>query len=382
MNREKSLPYGKQEISRQDIDAVCDVLRSDYLTTGPMVPEFEKRVSQYCNTRFGVAVNSGTAGLHAAMYAAGIGPGDEVIVPPMTFAASANAVVYQKGVPVFCDIDPDTLLIDPKQVIKKITPKTKAIVAVDYAGQMCDYDELLKLARDKNLTLISDACHSLGGRYKERPSGSCADLSIFSFHPVKQITTGEGGMVVTDDKKLYQKMIQFRNHGINKDFRLRQKADSWYYEIDDLGFNYRLTDFQCALGISQMKNLDAWIEKRNQIARFYDQYFKDQEIFRPLNKMKDCFHAYHLYVIKMDFKAIGQSKQEVFSFFKQNNIHLNVHYIPVHLHPYYINNFNTYKGLCPVSENAYEDIFSIPIFPGMSEEDVNYVCSVFDQLML
>ncbi len=375
------LPYGKQQIDPDDIKAVCDVLSSDYLTTGPVVGQFEKKIAAFTRTRYGVAVSNGTAALHTAMHAIGIGPGDEVIVPPMTFAATANAVVYQGGAPVFADVSPDTLLIDPKQVESKITSRTRAVVAVDYAGQMCDYDTLAVIAEKHGLVLISDACHSLGGGYKDRPAGSCADLSVFSFHPVKPITTGEGGMIVTNDKKLAGKMAHFRNHGISKDFRQRQASDSWYYEIDDLGFNYRLTDFQSALGICQLDKLPEKIEKRNRIAAVYDHYFKTNPLVSPLKKNKEIRHGYHLYVVRVDFKGLGKTKQEVYSFFKDQDIYLNVHYIPVHLHPFYIRQFNTSKGLCPVSESAYEQIFSLPVYPGMEQEDAARVCQVFDRLV-
>lgn len=380
MNEKNPLPYGRQQIDEDDIQAVCDVLRSDYLTTGPMVEKFEQKIAQYTHNRFGVSVNSGTAALHAAMSAIDIGPGDEVIVPPVTFAATANAVAYQGGTPVFADVDPDTLLIDPEKVEQAITSETKAIIAVDYAGQMCNYIGLQQIAKNNNLILVSDACHSLGGSFNEKPAGSLADLSLFSFHPVKQITTGEGGMVVTNDAVLAEKMMKFRNHGINRDFKERQATDSWYYEIDGPGYNYRLTDFQCALGISQLKKLDSWVARRNEIAKIYNQYFSTHNYIQPLKKNKGIRHAWHLYVVKIDFQKIGMTKQEMFLHFKQQNIFLNVHYVPVHLHPVYINRFKTKKGLCPVSEKAYEQIFSLPIFPAMTEEDATRVIQCFVQL--
>jgi len=238
------IPYGRQTITEQDIHAVLNVLQADYLTTGPTIEAFETQFSEYVGSSYAVAVSSGTAALHAAMFAIGIGPGDEVIVPPITFAATANAVVYQGATPVFADVSPDTLLIDPFKVIKKITPKTKAIIAVDYAGQPCDYLSLRLIAEQNNLFLISDACHALGAEYRGRRTGSLADITVFSFHPVKHITTGEGGMVTTDQKSLAEKMRLFRNHGINSDHRSRQKTGTWYYEMVELGYNYRLTDLQ------------------------------------------------------------------------------------------------------------------------------------------
>ena len=253
-----------------DIEAVIQVLRSDWLTTGPKVEAFEQAVAQYGGATYGVAVNSGTAALHAAMYAIGIGPGDEVIVPAMTFAATANSVVYQGGTPVFADVEPQTLLLDPRQVVAKITPRTKAVVAVDYAGQPCDYTALRDIAEKHGVYLIADACHALGGAYQGKPVGSLADLTVFSFHPVKHITTGEGGMVVTAYSELAERMRMFRNHGITSDHRQRDQRGTWYYEMTDLGYNYRLTDLQCALGLSQLQKLAAWLSRRQMIAGCYD----------------------------------------------------------------------------------------------------------------
>jgi perosamine synthetase len=244
----RNIPYGRQWIDADDIAAVCEVLRSDWLTTGPKIPEFEAVFSRYVGTKFAVAVSSGTAALHCAMYALGIGPGHEVIVPTMTFAASANCVVYQGGIPVFVDVAPDTLLIDPKEVERNITPQTKAIIAVDYAGQPCDYDALKEIAARYRLSMVADACHALGASYRGRSVGSLADLSVFSFHPVKHITTGEGGIITTDNEEYAKRLRIFRNHGITSDHREREVQGSWFYEMVDLGYNYRITDFQCGVG--------------------------------------------------------------------------------------------------------------------------------------
>ncbi|MCK5163220.1 MAG: UDP-4-amino-4,6-dideoxy-N-acetyl-beta-L-altrosamine transaminase [Desulfobacula sp.] len=368
-------PYGKHSIDEEDLKAVRDVLLSDWLTTGPKVEEFEQKVAKTAGVKFGSAVNSGTAALHAAMYAIDIKPGDEVIVPPITFAATANAVVYQGGVPVFADVDPDKLLIDPEKVEEKISSKTRAVVAVDYAGQMCDYDALKEITKKYGIYLIADACHSIGGEYKGFSSGSCADLSVFSFHPVKHITTGEGGMVVTNQKELIHRVKLFRNHGISTDLHQRQKKASWYYEIKELGFNYRLTDFQCALGITQLKKLKSRIHQRNYLAKEYDQFFKDVDGVSPLKKEEYISHAYHIYVVKLDLGSLAKSRQEVFSFLRNEGIGVNVHYIPVHYHPFYKKTFNTFKGLCPIAEDAYERILTIPLFPAMTEEDVKAICS-------
>lgn len=360
------LPYGHQWIGEEDVRAVAEVLRSDWLTTGPKVAEFEQAFTMHVGAKETVAVSSGTAALHAAMYTIGVGPGDEVIVPPITFAASANCVVYQGGTPVFADVDPGTLLLDPAQVVAKITPRTKAIIAVDYAGQPCDYDALRAIANQHGLVLVADACHSLGGSYRGRPVGSLADLTVFSFHPVKHITTGEGGMVATDNLHWAQCMRTFRNHGITKDHSQR---DSWFYEMVDLGYNYRLTDLQCALGISQLCKLRGWVVFRQATAQRYGTAFARVSGIEPLGVRVDVSHAYHLYVIKVD----PAMRTEIFAALRAEGIGVNVHYIPVHLHPFYQRRFGTGLGLCPVAEAAYEQIISLPIFPRMSNRDVDNV---------
>ena len=371
--RRTRLPYGQQWLDDDDITAVVEVLRSDWLTTGPKVGEFEQAFADFVGAREAVAVSNGTAALHAAMYAVGIGPGDEVIVPPMTFAASANCVVFQGGTPVFADVDRDMLLLDPAQVEAKITPRTKAIIAVDYTGQACDYDALRAIADRHGLILVADACHALGGSYKGRPVGSLADLSIFSFHPVKHITTGEGGMITTDDPDLAQCMRVFRNHGITSDHRQREKQGSWFYDMVDLGYNYRLTDFQCALGMSQLRKLPDWVERRQEIALRYDAAFAEILIVEPLGVRKDVSHVYHLYVIGLDLTQLWATRAEVFAALRAEGIGVNVHYIPVHLHPFYRERFATGPGLCPVAEAAYKRIISLPIFPHMADADIDDV---------
>ena len=371
--RRTRLPYGHQWLDDDDIAAVVEVLRSDWLTTGPKVAEFEQAFAKFVGAREAVAVCNGTAALHAAMYAIGIGSGDEVIVSPMTFAASANCVVFQGGTPVFADVDPDTLLLDPTQVEAKITPRTKAIIAVDYTGQPCDYDALRAIAGGHGLTLVADACHALGGSYRGRPVGSLADLSIFSFHPVKHITTGEGGMITTNDPELARRMRVFRNHGITTDHRQREQRGSWFYEMVDLGYNYRLTDFQCALGMSQLRKLPGWVARRQEIARRYDAAFAEIPAAEPLGVREDISHAYHLYVIRLDIAQLRMTRAEVFAALRAEGIGVNVHYIPVHLHPFYRQRFGAGPGLCPVAEAAYEQLISLPIFPKMSNADVEDV---------
>ncbi len=374
LDRRMVIPYGRQTITEQDIHAVLDVLQADYLTTGPTIEAFETQFSEYVGSSYAVAVSSGTAALHAAMFAIGIGPGDEVIVPPITFAATANAVVYQGATPVFADVSPDTLLIDPFKVIKKITPKTKAIIAVDYAGQPCDYLSLRLIAEQNNLFLISDACHALGAEYRGRRTGSLADITVFSFHPVKHITTGEGGMVTTDQKSLAEKMRLFRNHGINSDHRSRQKTGTWYYEMVELGYNYRISDIQCALGISQLRQLPDFLDARRKIARYYDTAFSGETRIQPLSSGSDILHAYHLYVVRIDFSKLKANRKTIFTILHEKGIETNVHYIPVHLHPFYREKFHTRKGLCPVAEKAYDQILSLPIFSSMTSVEAEY-CS-------
>ncbi|MHC4092050.1 MAG: UDP-4-amino-4,6-dideoxy-N-acetyl-beta-L-altrosamine transaminase [Planctomycetota bacterium] len=367
------LPYGRQHIDEGDIAAVIEVLRSPLVTTGPKVAEFEDAVASTVGAAHAVAVSSGTAALHAAMYALGIGRGDEVIVPAMTFAATANAVVFQGGRPVFADVDGQSLLLDPEQVEEKIRPATKAIVAVDYAGQPCDYEVLGAITARHGLGLVADACHALGGSYKGRPVGSLADLSTFSFHPVKHITTGEGGMVTTHDAELARRMGLFRNHGITADHHQRQGEGSWFYEMVDLGYNYRITDIQCVLGLSQLAKLPAWIARRREIAARYDAAFADLPPVQPLAVGEHVGHAYHLYVIRIDIDWLGRDRAEVFAALRAEGIGANVHYIPVHLHPFYRDRFGTRPGLCPMAEAAYERIVSLPVFPGMTDQDVDRV---------
>jgi len=406
------IPYARQWIDEEDIQAVVEVLHSDWLTTGPKVAEFEKALADFVEAKKAIAVNSGTAALHAAMYAIGIGPGDEVILPPMTFVATANAVVFQGGIPIFADVDPDTLLIDPAKLEEKITKRTKAIVAVDYAGQPCDYDALQAIAARHGLILIADACHALGAEYRGRKVGTLADLTVFSFHPVKHITTGEGGMITTNDPALAERMRLFRNHGITRDpgrftvhgspFTVRHKTtsnqqfstdhgprsavngqrptdngqrttSSWYYEMQDLGYNYRITDIQCVLGLSQLKKLPRFLERRQAIANRYDEAFSCIPEIIPLSVRKDVLHAYHLYVIKVDYEVLKTDRTTLFQTLHEQGIGVNVHYIPVHLHPFYRETFSAAPGLCPAAEAAYEQIISLPMFPGMTDEDVEKV---------
>lgn len=363
------IPYGRQIIDQDDIDAVIETLRSDWLTTGPKVAQFEQALADYVGVDYAVAVSSGTAALHATMFALDIGPGDEVIVPPMTFAATANCVVYQGGTPVFADVDPDTLLIDPEQIEAHITPRSKAIIGVDYAGQACDWDALQSIADRHGLALVADSCHALGAAYKSKKVGTLADVSVFSFHPVKHITTGEGGMVVTNDSHLAELLRVFRNHGITTDHRQRQAVGSWFYEMKHLGYNYRITDFQCALGMSQLRKLPEWIAHRRRITRRYDAAFSKLAALKPLTVRPDVSHGYHLYVVQLDLAQLRAKRSDIFAALRADGIGVNVHYIPVYWHPYY-QQLGYARGLCPRAEAAYEGILSLPIFNSITDQDV------------
>ena len=372
--RATPLPYGHQTIDEDDVRAVADALRSDWLTTGPRVDEFERAFAAAVGTREAVAVSSGTAALHAGMHALGVGPGDEVIVTPLTFAASANAIVYQGAKPVFADVDADTLLLDPARVAEKITPRTRAVIAVDYAGQPCDYQALREAA--PGLPILDDACHALGGTDPQgRSVGSLADLSTFSLHPVKPITTGEGGVITTDSAEWAARMRVFRNHGITSDHRQRQAQGSWFYEMVELGYNYRLPDVACALGLSQLKRLPAWTRRRQEIARLYDAAFAGDALpaVCPLSVRPGVSHAYHLYVLRLDLARLSADRGVVFQALRAEGIGVNVHYVPVHLHPFYRERFGTGPGLCPVAEAAYEAILSLPVFPAMTDGDAGDV---------
>ncbi|MBW2097103.1 MAG: UDP-4-amino-4,6-dideoxy-N-acetyl-beta-L-altrosamine transaminase [Deltaproteobacteria bacterium] len=369
------LPYAHQWIDEHDIQAVVSVLRSDWLTTGPKVEEFEQAFAGYVGARHAVAVSSGTAALHTAMFALGIGHGDEVIVPPITFVATANAVVFQGGTPVFADVEAGTLLMDPQQVQEKITSRTKAIIAVDYAGQSCDYDALHSIAKEHGLALMADACHSLGGQYKGRKVGTLADLTVFSFHPVKHITTGEGGMIATDDPELAERMRTFRNHGIDMDHTSRMKQGTWQYEMMELGYNYRITDFQCALGLSQLNKLTSFVQRRREIAEMYDRAFASIKGINPLHTPPEVMNSYHLYVIRVN------DRDQLFGQLREKGIGVNVHYFPVHLQPYYQKTFETREGLCPVAENAYNHILSLPMFPQMNDNDIERVVTVIEEIL-
>lgn len=363
------IPYGRQTIEDDDIQAVVDVLKSDYLTTGPKIAEFEQIVADYVGAKYAVAISNGTSALHAACFAAGIGPGDEVITTSLTFAASANCVLYCGGTPVFADVDARTYNIDPEDIKRKITDKTRAIIAVHLAGQPCDMDEIHSIAREHNLVVIEDGAHALGSVYKGKKIGSLSDMTTFSFHPVKPITTGEGGMIVTDNESLYKKLLLFRSHGITRDDSLMNRNDGpWFYQQLDLGYNYRITDIQCALGCSQMKKLDRFLKRRKEIVARYNEAFAGCNNIVTPYQLPETESGWHLYIVQIK----KHDRKKVFETLRECGIGVNVHYIPVYMHPYYQE--HGYENVhCRNAEEVYSHIISLPLYPGLSIEQQEYV---------
>ncbi len=378
--RDTLLPYGRHSIDEADIAAVVSVLQSDWLTTGPKVAEFEEVWAARVGALHAVSVNSGTAALHAAAYAAGIGPGDEVIVTPMTFAATANCVLYQGGKPVFADVRPDTLNIDPAAAAAAVTPRTRAIIAVDLAGQPADLDELRTVAERHDLVLIEDAAHALGATYKGQPVGAISHLTTFSTHPVKHVTTGEGGIVTTDDPEMAKRMRWFRNHGITTDHRQRAAEGGWFYEMEGLGYNYRLPDINCALGLSQLRKFDGWLARRRAIADLYQEAFSSTPEIRTPKVLAMNHPAWHLYVIQLVLERLRVGRPEVFAALRAEGIGVNVHYIPVYYHPYY-RALGYERGLCPVAERAYAQTITLPVFPTMSSGDISDVVVAVEKVI-
>lgn len=372
--REKPIYYGHQYIDEADIAAVVAVLKSDFLTCGPKIPELERRLCDLTGAQYAVAVSSGTAALHAACWASEIGPGDEVIVPPMTFAASANCVLYCGGRPVFVDIDPDTYNISPQQIEANLTPHTKAVVAVDFTGQAVPLSEIQEICKANQLLLIEDAAHSIGTRYCGRPVGGIADFTTFSFHPVKTVTGGEGGAVTTNDSQLYQRLMRFRAHGVTRDPALMEQKEvgDWYYEQIDLGYNYRLTDIQAALICSQLDKLEQFSARRKQIATAYDQAFSQVPGLILQKTIPESDTTRHLYLLRLDLNRMRATRRQIFEELKAENIYCNVHYIPTYLFPYY-QKLGYREGLCPNAEALYYSSLTIPLYYAMTDEDVDYV---------
>lgn len=369
------ISYGRQNLDDEDIKAVIEILRSPNLTQGPKIAEFEQAIADYIGTKHAVAFCNGTAALHGACYAAGIGEGDEVITSPITFAASANCVRYVGGTVVFADINEKTYNICPKEIRKNITPNTKAIIPVDFTGQPSDIDEIMLVAKENNLVVIEDGAHSLGAMYKGRKVGTTAHMTMFSFHPVKPITTAEGGIIVTDNEEYYKKLIKFRSHGIEQ-VPYSAENGGWYYEMTDLGYNYRMTDLQAALGVSQLKKLDAFISRRQEIAAMYTEALKDVEGITVPKQLDDTASGWHLYMVQLD----TADRKQVFDTMRSANIGVHVHYIPVYWHPYY-RKLGYEKGLCPLAEAWYEKALTLPVHPGLTNYEIEKVIKTLKEII-
>ena len=363
------IPYARHEIDADDIAAVVAVLQGDWLTTGPIVGRFEEAFATFVGAPRAVACANGTAALHLCMLAAGIGPGDEVIVPALTFVATANSARYEGATPVFADVREDTLTIDPAHVASLVTPRTKAIIAVDYGGCPADYDELREICSRHGLLLVADACHAPGAEYRGRRVGSIADLSTFSFHPVKHLTTAEGGMVTTADATLADRLARLRNHGIDSDHRRREAAGTWRYDAVELGFNYRLNDVQCALGLSQLAKLPQWVARRREIAAAYNAVFAENAALRLPTVPSDRSSSWHLFPVRLTGDSPAPRRARVFASLREQGIAVNVHYLPVYLHSSYAE-AGYRQGLCPTAEDAYERLLSLPMWHGMTDEQV------------
>lgn len=382
--RNKFLPYGHQWIHDEDIDAVVKALRSDWITQGPKIDEFEQKLADYCGAKYAVVFSSGTAALHAAYFVADINKDDEIVTSPITFLSTANAALFLGAHPIFVDIEEDTGNIDPDLIEKAIINRTKAIVPVDYGGHPVDLEKISEIAKKYNLLVIQDACHALGAKHKSEKIGSCkySDMTVFSFHPVKSITTGEGGAVLTNNKTYYEKLIMFRQHGVTKDkskfkISLDPIPGDWYYEMQLLGYNYRLTDIQCALGISQLKKLDKFIQRRREIVKIYKEAFKNNDFFDLPAEKVYAKSSWHLYPVRLKDKY-KEKKKEIFEKLRKKGLGIQVHYIPVYWQPYY-QKLGYKKGICPIAEDFYQREISIPLYQSMSDEDIKYIVNVITE---
>lgn len=375
------IPYGKQSVDEDDIQAIVDVLKGDYLTTGPNVVAFEEALVELTGAKYAVAISNGTSALHAACYAAGITEGDEVITTPITFAASANAVLYCGGTPVFADINPETYNIDPSSIKEKITNKTKAIIAVDFTGQAVEVDEIKAICEKYNLVFIEDSAHSINTEYKGEQIGSLADMTTLSFHPVKTITTGEGGAILTNDEAYYNKMLLFRSHGITRDEALLSHMPyKGFNEQIALGYNNRMTDFQAALGVSQLKKIKAFSARRSEIVKQYDEAFESVPEITIQKEIEESNTSRHLYVIRLNTELLTVGRDEIYGALTAENIGLQVHYMPVYWHPYY-QELGYEKGLCPNSEALYEQIFTIPLYYSLTDDEVKLVITAVNKVI-
>ena len=376
--REKPVHYGRQYIDQDDVNAVVTAMTSDWLTCGPQISALEEKICEVTGAKYAVAVSNGTAALHIAALAAGFQEGDEVIVSSITFAASSNCVLYCGATPVFADIKQDTYNIDPASAKKLITPNTKGIVAVDFTGQAVEYEKLRAICDEYNLVFIEDAAHSIGTKYKGQPVGSLADMTTFSFHPVKTVTSGEGGAVTTNDYELYCKLSRLRAHGIpRKQEEMKNPSDArWYYEQVELGYNYRITDFQAALLSSQLNKLPAFAARRKEIVRMYDQAFTDMPEIKVQREIPESDTVRHLYILRLNLELLNCDRRQFFDALYAENTCPQVHYIPVYWHSYY-EKLGYEKGICPEAESFYNEVMSIPLYPALTDEDVqDVICAV------
>ncbi len=377
--------YGHQYIDDSDIEAVVNVLKSDYLTQGPSVSAFEKKICEITGAKYCVSVSNATAGLHIAVAALELKEGSEGITTPNTFLASSNCMVYNKVKPVFADIDSKTYNIDPKEIQKHISDKTKVLIPVHFAGLPCDMEKINTIAKKHNLHIIEDAAHAIGSQYADGSYiGNCkySDMTVFSFHPVKTITTAEGGAVTTNDEKLYQKLLMLRSHGVTKDeLILTQNPGPWYYEMHSLGFNYRMTELQAALGVSQLNKLDFFKKRRREVIAMYNKAFADMRYLKTPYEPENVCSCFHLYVTQIDFESLGKSRAQVMKDLRDRGIGTQVHYIPVPTQPYYKNTFGYKDGDYPVAEKYYEQELSLPLYPGLSDDDVNTVIKAVKEVI-
>lgn len=381
--RTSKIYYGRQWIDDSDVQAVSDTLRSSYLTTGPEVDGLEHDLESYTGAKYAVAVSNGTAALHCACIAAGIGPGDEVITTPMTFAASANCALYCGAKPVFADIEMDTYNISPQSIREHITENTKAVVAVDFTGQAVKNDEIRAICDEFNLIFIEDAAHAIATKYNGRQVGSMADMTCFSFHPVKTITGGEGGAVLTNNEKYAKKLLLARSHGIEHDESCYEDGipeGPWYYEMQFLGYNYRLTDFQAALIRSQMKKLDKFVARRKEIVEKYNEAFSDTLEIIIQKEIPESDTCRHLYTIRLDLEKLKCTRREFFDAMSAENVQCQIHYVPVYYFPYY-RKIGYERGICPNAEEIYKGIMSIPLYPAMTDADVHDVIHAVKKLV-
>ena len=381
--RKEKIFYGHQWIDEDDIQAVVDVLRSDFLTCGPKISEMERTLEEYTGAKYAIAVSNGTAALHCACIAAGISKGDEVITTPLTFAASANCALYCGAKPIFADINPETYNIDPKSIREHITNKTKAIVAVDFTGQAVQNKEIREICDEYGLVFIEDAAHAIGTKYDGKPVGSLADMTCFSFHPVKTITGGEGGAITTNKKEYYDKLMLARTHGITHSDELMEEAPHegpWCYEQIMLGYNYRITDFQAALIVSQMKKLDMFAKRRKEIVKKYDEAFSGIPEVIVQKEISESDTCRHLYIIRLDLEKLNCTRREFFDAMSAENVQCQIHYTPVYWFPHY-KRLGYRKGLCPIAEEIYKEIMSIPLYPKMLDQDADDVIHAVTKLV-